>query len=105
MKNSIVLMAGLLSMPLIQANGIIVIGNNSNGEEIVYETKAEKVTKALIEANFLNKELALEVLEKNSSQSSWKLSQFTIGLGVEGEAGIGPWNLGLAIKQRLVFKR
>lgn len=105
MKKTILMMVPLLLSPLLLANDIVVIGNDTKGSEVVYKTTATKIEKALVESNYLKKELAQNVLANNISQSSWKLNQFTLGLGLEGEAGIGPWNLGLAIKQRLVFKK
>jgi hypothetical protein len=98
-------MVTLLLSPLTLANDIVVIGNSSEGTEVIYKTSAKNIERSLLDANILKRELAQEVLANHTFQSSWKLNQFTLGLGVEGEAGIGPWNLGLAIKQRLVFKK
>lgn len=105
MKKELILLGTVLSMQVVNANDLVVIGANSKGEEQVHHTTMEKVETALLKANAERQKLALEVVEKNNDQSEWKLSQFSLGLGVEGEAGIGPWNLGLAIKQRLHFKK
>lgn len=105
MKKHILFLSTVLSMQLAHSNEILVIGANDKGEEQVHQTTMEKVETALLKANAERKQLALQVLEKNNDQSEWKLSQFSLGLGVEGEAGIGPWNLGLAIKQRLFLKK
>lgn len=105
MKKWIFLIAQAAFLSAASANNLLIIGVNDNNEEHVHQTKIEKVESALIAANAERQKLALEVLQKNQDQSSWKLSKFSLGLGVEGEAGIGPWNLGLAIKQRVFFKR
>lgn len=105
MKNLLVLGAFLFSTSSLYADDLLVIGLTNDGEEKVHQTTTQKVEKALLKANLERKRIALEVLEKNQGQSDWKLSKFSLGLGLEGEAGLGPWNLGLAIKQRLVLKR
>lgn len=105
MKKNILLLSTVLFTQVVSANNIVVIGVNDKGDEQVHQTTMEKVEKALLKANEERKNLALQVLEKNQDQSQWKLSKFSLGLGVEGQAGIGPWNLGLAIKQRLVLKK
>ena len=105
MKKSLLGLSVVLLSQAVAANNLLVIGVKSDGEEQVHQTKMERVEEALLKANLERKRLALEVLEKNNDQSQWKLSKFSLGLGVEGEAGIGPWNLGLAIKQRLFLKK
>ena len=94
----------LLSQSLF-AQEVYVIGSDSKGEDIIYPTQSIVLEKALSSARLEHFKVANDILVKNRDLSSWELSQFTLGLGVEGEAGIGSWNLGLAIKQRLVFKR
>ncbi|MCP4912359.1 MAG: hypothetical protein GY909_04505 [Oligoflexia bacterium] len=43
--------------------------------------------------------------QESLAGSSYKLSKFSLGLGLEGKIGLGPWDLGLALKQRFIFKR
>jgi hypothetical protein len=95
----------LLFSQALSAQNVYVIGPDSKGEDIIYPTQSKILEAALTKARFEYFKVANSVLDKNRDLSSWELSQFTLGLGVEGEAGIGPWNLGLAVKQRLVFKR
>jgi hypothetical protein len=87
------------------AGEVFVIGTDSEGKELVYPAKLKTLEKALTLARSQHFSAANDLLSKNRDLSQWELKEFTLGLGVEGEAGIGPWNLGLAIKQRLVFKR
>jgi len=61
--------------------------------------------KILIESQREHFNVANDFLLNHRNLSNWELTSFSIGIGVEGEAGIGPWNLGLAVKQRLIFKR
>ena len=105
MKKKHLFLCSVFLTQMVTANDLLIIGANNSGEEQVHQTKMETVESALLEANMERKRLALEVLEKNNDQSEWKLSKFSLGLGVEGEAGIGPWNLGLAIKQRVFLKK
>lgn len=104
MKSS--LLVGLLIVSSnIFGQDVYLIGADKNNNEIIYKSNAHSIHSSLQKTVEAQKEMALDVLAKNQDQSSWKLKSFTLGLGLEGEAGIGPWNLGLAVKQRLVFKR
>lgn len=103
MKLSMALL--FLCSPLFAKQGVYVIGEDSEKKEVVFNVNPHNLKSSLEEALDLQSVYALNALNASSDQSQWKLKKFTIGLGVEGEAGIGPWNLGLAIKQRLVFKK
>lgn len=101
------LVGGLLfvNSALYAGQDVYLIGADKNNKEVVTKTSVVSLKEALSQTLETQKTMALDVLNQNNDQTSWKLSQFTLGLGLEGEAGIGPWNLGLAIKQRLVFKK
>lgn len=42
---------------------------------------------------------------KSDSTSVWKLSQISIGLGLTGEVGVGPYKFGTTLKQRFIYVR
>lgn len=100
-----ILIAFLFVSPLCLGQDVYLIGTDASNKEVISKADAVNVTKSLSKALETQKIYALEVLEKNQDKSNWSLDKFTVGLGIEGEAGIGPWNLGLAIKQRLEFKK
>lgn len=105
MKSKVILGLLFVSVALQAEQNVYLIGADENNKEVIYKTNVPSLQHSLSKALNAQKTMALDVLEKNNDESSWKLSKFTLGLGVEGEAGIGPWNLGVAVKQRLVFKK
>lgn len=42
---------------------------------------------------------------KSTEKALWKLSQLSIGLGLTGEVGIGPYKFGTTLKQRFIYVR
>ncbi|MCR9205013.1 MAG: hypothetical protein NXH75_10575 [Halobacteriovoraceae bacterium] len=105
MKPKIFLGLLFISVALRAEQNVYLIGADKNNKEVIYKTNVNSLQRSLSKTLAAQKTMALDVLEQNKDESSWKLSKFTLGLGVEGEAGIGPWNLGVAVKQRLVFEK
>lgn len=89
----------------IAAQDVYIIGSDQQGKEHVHSLTSGKVKELLNQSQIEHFNAAKDVLTTNRNASSWELTSFSIGLGIEGEIGLGPWDLGLAIKQRLIFKR
>lgn len=84
---------------------IHLIGLDNDGEEVVYQAESEVLKKQFLAVDDFKNQTALSALEDITSKSQFKLTKFSLGLGLEGEAGIGPWNLGLALKHRIFFAK
>ena len=89
----------------ISATTVHLIGQNSDGDEVVYQADSKLLTKEFLAMSAQKNQTALKALEQVYEKSSFKLTKFSLGLGLEGEAGIGPWNLGLVIKHRVLFAK
>jgi len=87
------------------ATTIHLIGLDNDGQEVVYQTDSEILKKEFLLVNEQKNKTALAALEQVTEKSQFKLTKFSLGLGLEGEAGIGPWNLGLALKHRIFFAK
>ena len=85
------------------ATTIHLIGLDNDGQEVVYQTDSEILKKEFLLVNEQKNKTALAALEQVTEKSQFKLTKCSLGLGLEGEAGIGPWNLGLALKHRIFF--
>jgi hypothetical protein len=105
MKSSILIGLLFVNCAINAGQDVYLIGASSGNKEVIHKTNVSSLQQSLSKALDAQKTMALDVLDRNKDESSWELKKFTLGLGIEGEAGIGPWNLGLAVKQRLVFKK
>jgi hypothetical protein len=76
--------------------------NNSVTKIISGKDYEEKVSKIITE--FRTSTVPVVTAERGESKSSkWKMKKFSIGLGLAGEIGIGPWKIGSEVKQRIFF--
>lgn len=66
---------------------------------------ADEYTETLISTKeALDRDL-MQTLTVSEKRSSWKLSQIVVGLGINGEIGVGPYKFGTTLKQRFIFVR
>lgn len=107
MKKLISLSIALCLTQGVNASEILLLGVNDKGEEVQRELKADDysnhLSKTLIAIN--NSVLERLPVEVEKSQNGYKLNKVSIGLGMSGEFGLGPWTLGAAVKHRIIFKR
>ena len=102
MKKILVMSIFLTSSFVVSGSEILVIASDGK-EEKIEKHSSKSIQESLKKINQSKNEAVLRSLENFQNKSKWKVSKVSIGLGLSGEAGIGPWNLGLAIKQRLVY--
>ncbi len=103
----ILILICLLSLNTFAIESIPIIGVNNKGEEIWGEIPNEKYEKLLdyeMESSeqFAEEELREEVLPI-LSQKHLKLSAIIIGLGGQGQIGLGPFQLGLGINTQFFY--
>ncbi len=93
-----------LFLNVCHAGPIPIIGHTRNSTYIYSEMMPEdyieilKITKSALD------EKVVQSLNAEASKN-WKLNKISIGLGVTGEVGIGPYKFGKSLKQRFVFTR
>ncbi len=95
----------LIQNPVFSADQIAIIGLTEKGSEVIHKTSFDLIQEKLIQSAQVKNQVATEALNGQKFSSGWQPKKFSLGLGIEGEAGIGPWNLGFAIKHRLVYKK
>tara|TARA_R110002072_G_scaffold534_5_gene3775 strand:+ start:31508 stop:31819 length:312 start_codon:yes stop_codon:yes gene_type:complete len=94
----------ILSLNTYGAN-LPVITLDENGVEKVSTLTKESYQKSfsfiLDQAN----QAALSLDGTHKAVNDWKLTKFSLGLGLAGTVGLGPWDLGLSLKQRFIFTK
>lgn len=87
------------------AQKALLIGLDKDGNEIVHQNSSELIKREFQKANVEKINSLNESLEQINTKSNFVLKKISLGLALEGEVGIGPWNLGTAIKHRLIFAK
>lgn len=89
--------AGAVSIP--------VLALNDKGEFIEGKIEDRDYVESLrIMKETMDQEV-LPRIQQETSQARWQLSKFTLGLGLTGEIGAGPFKYSGAVKQRFVYSR
>lgn len=86
--------------------GIPVLAVNDNDEVItgeISESQYIETMKTLKET--MDQKVVIGISALEADDSGWKLSKFSLGLGLTGEIGVGPWKYSSALKQRFVYSR
>ncbi len=86
------------------AGPIRIIGHTRNSTYIYSEMKPEDYIETLKRTKSALDEKVVQSLKADQGKS-WKLNKISVGLGVTGEVGIGPYKFGKSLKQRFVFTR
>ena len=85
---------------------IAIIAVDDEGHEkveIVNATKlGSKMSRLLSE---VNQSVTSQTSSSNFKAGGWKMKKFSLGLGLSGKIGIGPWDIGAAVKHRIYFKK
>lgn len=86
------------SIPVLALNdqGVLVTGDISSSDYI----ESLKVLKETMDKKVVT---GISVME--SDGTGWQLSKFSLGLGLTGEIGIGPYKYSSTLKQRFVYSR
>lgn len=100
-----ILMA-LLLLSFSWAGPIPVLAVNTRSQAVVAKVDSEHYARTiLLIKEALDHQLPQSLKAMDSKASSWKLQKFSVGLGVNGEIGLGPYKFGQALKQRFVYSR
>lgn len=86
------------------AASIPVLALNEKGEFIegqIEEKDYVQTLKAMKEAV----DQKVMALDPDDSGKKWQLSKFSVGLGLTGEIGVGPYKYSSTIKQRFFYSR
>lgn len=86
------------SIPVLALNdqGVLVTGDISSSDYI----ESLKVLKET-----MDKKVVTGISAMESDGTGWQLSKFSLGLGLTGEIGIGPYKYSSTLKQRFVYSR
>jgi hypothetical protein len=88
------------------AGNIQIIGQTSNSKFIAPQISSDAYVQTLL---LLKQGIDSQVVNGLGSldapAASWQLQKFSVGVGMSGEIGVGPYKFGKAIKQRFVFSR
>lgn len=93
-----------LFLNVCHAGPIAIIGYTRNSSYIYAEMKPEDYIETLKRTKLALDEKVIQSLNSDRSKN-WKLNKISVGLGVTGEVGIGPYKFGKSLKQRFVFTR
>lgn len=86
--------------------GIPVLGINSNNEVISGEISEKDYSDTLkILKQSLDEKVLPSVSAAEAPEALWKLSKFSLGLGLTGEVGVGPFKYSSALKHRFIYSR
>lgn len=86
--------------------GIPVLGMNAENEVITGEITEKDYSESLkILKGALDEKIVQSINLPESTESEWKLSKFSLGLGLTGEVGIGPYKYSSALKHRFIYSR
>lgn len=105
MNKSVFLLVAFLLSPQVFAEKIYVISENQKGEEVLMLEEKSFLVSEMKKASQYKQDVLVSTLENLDSKSSFKLKKISLGLALEGEAGIGPFNVGMAIKHRVFFEK
>lgn len=101
---NIMIVVGLFSMSgCNQLEGIPVIGFDSNNNPAQVWVPEKEYSNRVSSAADSLQESALPVLAKRSADSPWGLRTVVVGLGVNTQIGIGPFQIGALPRFRVVF--
>lgn len=86
--------------------GIPVLALQENGESIVGEIAEGEYIETISKLKeAMDQKVVVGISAIEDSDSGWKLSKFSLGLGLTGEIGVGPWKYSSALKQRFIYSR
>jgi len=86
--------------------GIPVLALRDNHEVVtgeISESHYIETIKTLKET--MDQKVVVGISAIDSNDPGWKLSRFSLGMGLTGEIGIGPYKYSGAIKQRFIYSR
>ncbi len=86
------------------AASIPVLGLSDQGESMEGLIEEKDYADTLVIMKEAIDQKVVGVSESNR-EKNWQLSKFSVGLGLTGEIGIGPYKYSSAIKQRFVYSR
>ncbi len=85
--------------------GIPVLGLSDSNQIITGEISEKDYADTLkVLKNTMDQKVVIGISAIETS-SQWQLSKFSLGLGLTGEIGIGPYKYSSALKQRFVYSR
>lgn len=86
--------------------GIPVLALSEDGREIVGEIEEHHYSETLIALKEgVDQKIAGELMSVSAPERGWRLSTFTVGLGLTGEIGVGPFKYSGVLKQRFLYSR
>lgn len=86
--------------------GIPVLGVNSSDEVIAGEISEKDYSETLkILKQSLDDKVLPAVSSTEAPEAKWKLNKFSLGLGLTGEVGVGPYKYSSALKHRFIYSR
>lgn len=106
-KKAVIAMSLIISSASFAANKeIAIIAVDNNGLERVEIVNSDKLGKKMSRLiNEANQSVATQMSGQDFNAGGWKMKKFSLGLGLSGEIGIGPWDIGAAVRQRIIFKK
>lgn len=86
------------SIPVLALNdqGVLITGDISSSDYIENLSVLKET---------MDKKVVAGISAMESDGSGWQLSKFSLGLGLTGEIGVGPYKYSSTLKQRFVYSR
>lgn len=84
-------------------NGIPVIGSDENNNPVQLWVSEKDYVEGVLAATTAIDETTLPVLKKREADSPWLLRTVVIGIGVNTQVGIGPFQIGALPRFRMIF--
>lgn len=103
MKHLLVL---FISLGSVAHAGIPVLGVGSRDEVFTGEISEKDYSETLkILKQSLDDKVLPSITVSETPEAKWKLRKFSLGLGLTGEVGIGPYKYSSALKHRFIYSR
>ncbi len=102
-----ILIFSLMIFPMASHSAPIQIIAFDDDKEYVYGALTpEAYSETLLKTKAgLDQQIVQSLPTGTGDSEHWYLEKISIGLGVTGEVGIGPWKYGMTLKQRFVYSR
>ncbi len=95
----------ILLSSLLSFAGIPVLGMSDTNQVITGEISEKDYADTLKVLKDTMDQKVVVGISAIETSSHWQLSKFSLGLGLTGEVGIGPYKYSSALKQRFVYSR
>ena len=86
--------------------GIPVLGINTNDEVITGEISEKDYSETLrVLKSTMDDKIVQTLSAPETAETHWQMNKFSLGLGLTGEVGAGPFKYSGVLKQRFIYSR